>query len=95
MAFLKAVQDKFKLENFLERYTEYINQTKLNILIIGGSGVGKSSTIKALLKDDTQESNTSPILEQAISPQLWKYKNTRLVRISPFMIAGLRRWGER
>ena len=84
MAFLKAVQDKFKLENLLERYTEYIDQTKLNILIIGGSGVGKSSTIKALLKDDTQESNTPPNIGTSHKPttmEIQKYKISKNITI--------------
>lgn len=84
MAFLKAVQDKFKLENFLERYTEYIDQTKLNILIIGGSGVGKSSTIKALLKDNTQESNTSLNIGTSHKPttmEIQKYKISKNITI--------------
>lgn len=84
MALLKVVQDKFKLENFLERYTEYIDQTKLNILIIGGSGVGKSSTIKALLKDDTQESNTSPNIGTSHKPttmEIQKYKISKNITI--------------
>lgn len=84
MAFLKAVQDKFKFGNFLERYTEYIDQTKLNILIIGGSGVGKSSTIKALLKDDTQESNASLNIGTSHKPttmEIQKYKISKNITI--------------
>lgn len=83
-AILKAVQDKFKLEDFIYRYNEYIDQTKLNILIIGGSGVGKSSTIKALLKDNTQESNISPNIGTSHKPttmEIQKYKISKNITI--------------
>lgn len=84
MAFLKAVQDKLKLKDFIYRYNEYIDQTKLNILIIGGSGVGKSSTIKALLKDNTQESNTSLNIGTSHKPttmEIQKYKISKNITI--------------
>lgn len=84
MAFLKDVQDKLKLKDFIYRYNEYIDQTKLNILIIGGSGVGKSSTIKALLKDNTQESNTSLNIGTSHKPttmEIQKYKISKNITI--------------
>lgn len=41
----------------LDELASKIKNTKINVLMIGGTGVGKSSTIDALLKEKNQESD--------------------------------------
>jgi len=46
--FLSAIKDKATAEKILE----HLKSTKINVLLIGGTGVGKSSTIDALFRSN-------------------------------------------
>jgi predicted GTPase len=50
---LSAIKDKATAEKILER----LKSTKINVLLIGGTGVGKSSTIDALFRSNDRHAN--------------------------------------
>lgn len=55
-AVLEADEElKSHRSKLMEAYRNYINETSLNILIVGATGSGKSTTIKALFRDAGEE----------------------------------------
>ncbi len=52
-----------------ERFWQVLREEPLNILIVGGSGSGKSSTIRALLKaNNPQEEKNMPLVGEGAKP---------------------------
>lgn len=62
---LSAIDDKATAQKILAR----IRATKINVLLIGGTGVGKSSTISALFKDYGNGRETQAKVGQTSKPE--------------------------
>lgn len=62
---LSAIDDKATLEKIYNR----IRATKINVLLIGGTGAGKSSTINALFQDYGKGLKTQAKVGQTSNPQ--------------------------